>query len=51
MVTCISTPCKDIDLLVTQGGIAVNPRNAELIERLKDAKLPVVDIHELKEKA
>ena len=29
--------------------IAVNPKNAELAARLKDAGLPVVDIHELKE--
>jgi len=49
-VTCISTPGKDIDVLVTQGGIAVNPKNVELKERLIDAKLPVIDIHELKEK-
>ena len=49
-VNCISTPGKDIDVLVTQGGIAVNPKNAELIESLKAAGLPVVDIHELKEK-
>ena len=49
-VTCISTPGKDIDVLVTQGGIAVNPKNAELKKRLLDAKLPVIDIHELKEK-
>ena len=50
-VTCISTPGKDIDVLVTQGGIAVNPKNVELTQRLKDAGLPIVDIHELKEKA
>ena len=49
-VTCISTPGKDIDVLVTQGGIAVNPRQAELKQRLIDARLPVIDIHELKEK-
>ena len=50
-VTCISTPGKDIDVLVTQGGIAVNPAKAELRERLVAAGLPIVDIHELKEKA
>jgi len=50
-VGCISTPGRDIDVLVTQGGIAVNPRNAELRDRLKAAGLPIVDIHELKEKA
>ena len=49
-VTCISTPGKDIDVLVTQGGIAVNPKNAELKERLLSAGLPVIDIFELKEK-
>ena len=38
-------------MLVTQGGIAVNPKDTELRQRLKDAGLPVVDIHDLKEKA
>ena len=49
-VTCVSTPGKDIDVLVTQGGIAVNPQNVELKDRLVDAGLPVIDIQELKEK-
>ena len=49
-VKCISTPGSDIDVLVTQGGIAVNPKNAELTANLKAAGLPVIDIHELKEK-
>lgn|GEM_PF-1364450 len=49
-VTCISTPGKDIDVLVTQGGIAVNPKNQELHQRLIDAKLPVIDIFDLKKK-
>ena len=49
-VTCVSTPGKDIDVLVTQGGIAVNPKNKELKDRLEGAGLPVIDIHELKEK-
>jgi len=49
-VHCISTPGRDIDVLVTQGGIAVNPKNVELRQRLVDAGLPVIDIHELKEK-
>ena len=48
-VSCISTPGRDIDVLVTQRGIAVNPKNQELTQRLKDAGLNVVDIHELKE--
>ncbi len=49
-VHCVSTPGKDIDVLVTQGGIAVNPKNVQLLENLKAAGLPVIDIHELKEK-
>ncbi|MBQ6798047.1 MAG: citrate lyase subunit alpha [Oscillospiraceae bacterium] len=49
-VHCVSTPGQDIDVLVTQGGIAVNPKNAELTERLKAAGLPILDIRALKEK-
>ena len=49
-VHCISTPGQDIDVLVTQGGIAVNPKNRELTDRLKAAGLPVIDIRALKEK-
>ena len=49
-VTCISTPGDSIDVLVTQGGIAVNPKNGELRDRLKDAGLPIIDIEALKEK-
>lgn len=49
-VNCISTPGRDIDVLVTQGGIAVNPKNTQLKANLIAAGLPVVDINELKEK-
>lgn len=49
-VNCISTPGKDIDVLVTQGGIAVNPRREELRKKLSEAGLPIIDIHDLKEK-
>ena len=50
-VNCISTPGKDIDVLVTQYGIAVNPKNEELRDRLIRAHMPVVSIEELKAKA
>ncbi len=50
-VTCISTPGRDIDVLVTQRGIAVNPRRRDLHDRLTAAGLPVLDIRELKELA
>ena len=49
-VNCISTPGKNIDVLVTQGGIAVNPQREELKQKLKQAGLPVIDIADLKEK-
>ena len=49
-VTCVSTPGQDIDVLVTQGGIAVNPKNVELKRNLQAAGLPIIDIAELKEK-
>ena len=48
-VKCVSTPGRDIDVLVTQRGIAVNPNRPELRARLLDAGLNIVDIHELKE--
>lgn len=50
-VNCVSTPGKDIDVLVTQYGIAVNPKNGELRDRLIRAHMPVVSIEELKAKA
>jgi citrate lyase subunit alpha/citrate CoA-transferase len=50
-VTCISTPGRSIDVLVTQRGVAVNPARADLRAQLAAAGLPVCDIGELKEKA
>ena len=38
-------------MVVTQGGVAVNPKNAELKARLQAAGLPSVDIHDLQAKA
>lgn len=49
-VTCVSTPGDSIDVLVTQGGIAVNPKNTELRDRLCEAGLPIIDINDLKAK-
>ncbi len=47
-VNCISTPGSTIDVLVTQKGVAVNPKDRELALRLRDAGIKVVDIHDLK---
>ena len=48
-VLCKSTPGNTIDVVVTQRGIAVNPAQKELKEKLIKAGLPVKDINELKE--
>lgn len=50
-VTCISTPGDTVDVLVTQRGIAVNPRRPELRQRLLEAGLPVTDMEALKKRA
>lgn len=50
-VTTVTTPGESIDVLVTERGIAVNPRRTDLIEKLKETNLPVMTIEELKEVA
>ncbi|MFC1932716.1 citrate lyase subunit alpha [Chloroflexota bacterium] len=50
-VTTVTTPGETVDALVTERGIAVNPRRQDLTERFKEAKLPVVAIEELKDYA
>lgn len=47
-VLCKSTPGETVDVIVTQRGIAVNPKRQELKEKLVAAGLPVKDISELK---
>lgn len=46
-VLTVTTPGTDVDLLVTERGIAVNPRRPELKERLKNSGLPVFEIDQL----
>ena len=46
-VTTITTPGEDIDVLVTERGIAINPRRVDLINALKDSRLPIYDIEYL----
>ncbi|MEG2289229.1 MAG: citrate lyase subunit alpha [Clostridium sp.] len=48
-LTTITTPGETIDVIVTERGIAVNPKRTDLIEELKAANLNVVTIEELKE--
>lgn len=48
-VLCKSTPGETVDVVATQRGIAVNPKQKELKEKLLKAGLPVKDIEELKQ--
>lgn len=50
-VTTLITPGSTVDVIVTEYGIAVNPRRPELAERLRAAGLKVTDIRELRDKA
>lgn len=50
-VTTVCGPGELIDIIVTERGIAINPRRTDLIEKMKDSKLPIKTIQELKEEA
>ena len=50
-VTTLITPGSTIDVVVTEYGIAVNPKRPEIAERLKNAGLKLVTLQELKERA
>jgi citrate lyase subunit alpha / citrate CoA-transferase len=50
-VTTICGPGELIDVIVTERGIAINPLRTDLIEAMKNSKLPIRTIHELKEEA
>jgi len=46
-VTTLTTPGETVDVLVTEQGVAVNPRREDLRERLRSAGLRVVSIEQL----
>lgn len=46
-VMTVTTPGETVDVLVTERGIAVNPRRPELMENLKQAGLPVMTMEAL----
>lgn len=50
-VTTITTPGDSVDMLITEHGVAVNPANAALRQRLAGTGLPLRDIGELRELA
>jgi len=46
-VRTVCTPGETVDILVTERGIAVNPRREDLLRRLSDSKLDLISIEEL----
>lgn len=50
-VGTVTTPGETVDVLVTEAGIAVNPRRGQLAERLRAAGLPLRPIADLKRDA
>lgn len=47
-ITTITTPGETIDVVVTERGIAVNPKRQDLLEKLSKTNLPIKSIEELK---
>ncbi|MBE9524955.1 MAG: citrate lyase subunit alpha [Chloroflexi bacterium] len=50
-VTTICGPGELIDVIVTERGIAINPRRTDLLEAVADSGLPIKTIEQLKEEA
>jgi citrate lyase subunit alpha/citrate CoA-transferase len=48
-VTTLTGPGELIDVVVTERGIAVNPRRADLLDALKESKLPIRPIQDIQE--
>ena len=46
-VLTITTPGEDIDIIVTERGVAVNPRRQDIIEKLKNSNVDLMTINEL----
>lgn len=48
-VTTVTTPGETVDVVITDYGIAINPRRQDLIEAMKGVKLPFKTIEELRD--
>ena len=46
-VTTITTPGSNVDVLVTERGIVINPKRTDLLEKVENSKLKIVPIEEL----
>lgn len=48
-VTTVTTPGETIDVIVTDYGVAINPKRGDLIESAKNSKIPIKTIEELRD--
>ena len=48
-VTSVTAPGEMVDVIVTERGIAVNPRRRDLLDSLKGSRLPLRTIEELRD--
>lgn len=48
-VTTVTTPGEDVDVVITDYGIAINPRRQDLAEAVRDAGLPLCSIEKLRD--
>ena len=46
-VTTVTTPGETVDVVVTERGIAINPRRDDLIEHFRGSKLPIRPIEDI----
>ena len=46
-VTTVTTPGTDVDILVTERGIAINPLRKDLLSKLKNSPFPIYNIKDL----
>ena len=50
-VLTVSTPGDTVDVIVTDRGVAINPRRPDLLENLKTSGLPLMTIEQLRDTA
>jgi citrate lyase subunit alpha/citrate CoA-transferase len=50
-VQTVVTPGETVDVIVTERGIAINPRRVDLLDRLKNSSLPIMTIEDLQQQA
>ena len=48
-VTTVTGPGELIDVVITERGVAINPRRQDLLDKVKDSDLPIKPIEQIKE--